>query len=189
MEYNKHYDLIGKHADLSPSSASTWFNYDDDKLKATTINLAAKKRGTELHDFASRAIKLGQRLEDAPKTLNMFVNDAIYYKMESELPLFYSDICFGTADAIIYNDRDHLLRVHDLKTGITPAHMEQLEAYAALFCLEYRMKPDTMIFELRIYQNDEVMVYNPEHTVISDRMKTIRHHSKLVASVKKEYQI
>lgn len=77
---------------------------------------------------------IGQKLPRLNKTLNAYVNDAIGYKMIPEQILFYSDNCFGTADAIVF--RNGLLRIHDLKTGVIPAHMEQLEVYAALFCLE-----------------------------------------------------
>ena len=31
-----------------------------------------------------------------------------------------------------------ILRIHDYKSGITPAKMDQLMIYAALFCLEYK---------------------------------------------------
>ena len=50
-------------------------------------------------------------------------------KMTPEQILYYSDNCFGTADAILF--RNNFLRIHDLKTGKIPAHMEQLEIYAS----------------------------------------------------------
>lgn len=37
-----------------------------------------------------------------------------------------------------------MLRIHDLKTGISPVHMDQLLIYAALFCLEYKIKPGSI---------------------------------------------
>ena len=98
-------------------------------------------------------------LQRSKKTLNMYVNDAIGYKMTPEQVLYFSDNCFGTADAISF--RNNLLRIHDLKTGEIPAHMEQLEVYAALFCLEYHVQPSKIDMELRIYQNDEIVVYSP----------------------------
>ena len=55
-----------------------------------------------------------------------------------------------------------MLRIHDLKTGATPAHIEQLLIYAAFFCLEYRIKPGEIDIELRIYQNDEILYHKPE---------------------------
>ena len=80
--------------------------------------------------------------------------------MEPERVLYYSDNFFGTADAI--NFADDFLRIFDIKTGKIPAHMEQLEIYAALFCLEYRIKPSKIGIELRIYQNDEVIIFEPD---------------------------
>ena len=138
MNFNKHFSLEGQHAFLGASKYH-WINYDEDKLVESYSKFKATQRGTELHDFAARCIKLGQRLPKSDKTLNLYVNDAITYKMTPEQVLYFSENCFGTADAIGF--RNNLLRIHDLKTGVTPAHMEQLEIYAALFCLEYGKRP------------------------------------------------
>ncbi len=159
MNWNTHSELAGSHAFLSASKYH-WINYSDDKLMENFRNYLAVERGTKLHDFAARCIELGQRLPRQQKTLNMYVNDAIGYKMNPEQVLFYSPNCYGTADAISF--RDNMLRIHDLKTGSTPAHMEQLMIYAALFCLEYRIKPSAIKIELRLYQNDEVLYHKPE---------------------------
>lgn len=159
MKFNDHSNLAGSHAFLSASKYH-WINYSDDKLMENFRNYLAVERGTKLHDFAARCIELGQRLPRQQKTLNMYVNDAIGYKMNPEQVLFYSPNCYGTADAISF--RDNMLRIHDLKTGSTPAHMEQLMIYAALFCLEYRIKPSAIKIELRLYQNDEVLYHKPE---------------------------
>ena len=94
-----------------------------------------------------------------------YVNDAIGYRMVPEQILYYSDNSFGTADAITSLDstfKNKLLRIHDLKTGTTPAHIEQLLIYAALFCLEYNTKPSEIDFELRIYQGCEIIGFKPE---------------------------
>ena len=40
--------------------------------------------------------------------------------------------------------------------------MEQLIIYAALFCLNYNVKPGEMQSELRIYQNNEILTFCPE---------------------------
>jgi Protein of unknown function (DUF2800). len=94
-------------------------------------------------------------------TLVPFVNDAIGFKMSSEQILYYSENCFGTADTISF--RDKVLRIHDYKSGGTPAHMEQLLIYAALFCLEYKINPyEIAETELRIYQNGEILYHKPE---------------------------
>lgn len=159
MNWNKHSDRKGLHAFLSASKYH-WINYDEDKLVDVYNKWTAAQRGTILHDFAAQCIELRQKLPRSTKTLNMYVNDAIGYHMRPEQVLYYSDNCFGTADAISF--RNGMLRIHDLKTGVIPAHMEQLLVYTALFCLEYRMKPSDIKTELRIYQNDEVLVHNPE---------------------------
>ena len=153
MNFNRHSNLDGKHAFLG-ASRYHWINYDADKLAATFTNFLAAQRGTELHDLACRLIRLNQKLPKARKTLNMYVNDAIGFKMTPEQVLYFSDNCFGTADCISF--RNGLLRIHDLKTGVAPAHMEQLMVYAALFCLEYRLKPADIEMERRIYQTTKL---------------------------------
>lgn len=157
MTFNKHSNLEGCHAFLGASNYH-WINYSEDKVAETYSKWRAAQKGTKLHAFASQCIQLGQKLPRSRKTLNMFVNDAIGYKMKSEQILYYSPNCFGTTDAISF--RDNFLRIHDLKTGETPAKMEQLMIYAALFCLEYDTKPSEIEMELRIYQNDEVLCHN-----------------------------
>lgn len=181
MNWNKHSDLVGAHAFLSASKYH-WVNYDEDKLAATYQSFIAAQRGTELHEFAEQCIRLGQRLEDKDKTLNMYVNDAIGYKMQPEQVLFYSENCFGTADAICF--RRKTLRIHDLKTGETPAHMEQLMIYAALFCLEYRVKPIDISMELRIYQNDEILYHKPEVDEIAPIIDKIVTFDKLIRKMR-----
>ena len=172
MNFNKHSELIGQHAFLGASKYH-WLNYDEDKLVQTYLNSLAVQKGTELHELACSLIRLGVKLPKSKSTLNMYVNDAISYRLTPEQPLYFSRNCFGTADAISFNEKDHFLRIHDLKTGGTPAHMEQLEIYAALFCLEYRMQPKDIGMELRIYQNNEVLVHSPLGDDIKRIMQTI----------------
>lgn len=183
MNFNKHYSLEGKHAFLGASKYH-WINYDADKLVDSYTKFQATLNGTILHDFACQCITLGQKLPKSQKTLNMYVNDAIGFKMKPEQVLYYSDNCFGTADAIIF--RNNLLRIHDLKTGITRAHMEQLEIYAALFCLEYNKKPSDIDMELRIYQNNEILVHNPTVEDILPIMDKIITFDKLIDKMKIE---
>ena len=170
MNFNRHSNLEGKHAFLSASKYH-WINYDEDKLISYYQNYRAAQFGTELHEHAKRCIELGTKLMRSKKTLNMFVNDAIGFQMTPEQVLYYSENCFGTADAISF--RDNMLRIHDLKTGSTPAHMEQLIIYAALFCLEYGIKPEDIQIELRIYQSDEIFINNPEPEIIKAVMDKI----------------
>ena len=170
MDFNPHSNLVGKHAFLSASKYH-WINYDEDKLANAFRKFLAVQRGTRLHEFASECISLGIKLPKSKKTLNMYVNDAIGFKMTPEQPLYFSDNCFGTADAISF--RKNELRIHDLKTGETPASMSQLEVYAALFCLEYGFKPADILIELRIYQSDQVIVHQPDDETISSIMGKI----------------
>lgn len=183
MNWNEHSKLAGCHALLSPSSYH-WLNYDDEKLMKTYLSSMAKTRGTRLHEFACEAIKLGIKLRKTKQALNMHVNDAIGYGMRPEQVLYYSDNCFGTADAISFDGR--LLRIHDLKTGETPAHMEQLYIYAAIFCLEYHISPHTIDFELRIYQYDEPTIATPTGDEIQEIMDIIKHADNVIFTMNRE---
>lgn len=183
MNWNKHFALEGKHAFLG-ASQHFWLNYDEDKLIESYFRNQAKQKGTELHEFAAQCIKLGQKLPRSQKTLNMYVNDAIGFKMDPEVILYYSDNCFGTADSISF--RNNLLRIHDLKTGEIPAHIEQLMIYAALFCLEYKVKPGEINFELRIYQADDILVSNPTAEDIVPIMDRIISFDKLINNIRNE---
>ncbi len=104
--------------------------------------------------------------------------------MTPEQVLYFSENSFGTADAISF--RNNLLRIHDLKTGVTPAHMEQLEIYAALFCLEYAIKPSEIEMELRIYQLDDVLIFQPTVEDIAPIMDKIRTFDKILKRIKAE---
>lgn len=159
MIFNQHKTLDGQHAFLSASKHS-WVNYDEQKLEEVYANWQAAQKGTELHELASKMINLGVKLPKTNKTLNMYVNDGIGFRMDTEVCLFYSENAFGTADTISF--KNNTLRIHDLKTGRNPASIKQLEIYAALFCLEYNQDPNTIDIELRIYQADEVLVENPD---------------------------
>lgn len=170
MNFNSHSELEGRHAFLSPSKYH-WINYDDQRLAARFISAMAARRGTELHEFAQKAIHLGIKLPKSQKTLNMYVNDAIGYKMATEQPLFYSVNCFGHVDAISF--RNETLRVHDLKTGITQTSFSQLEVYVAIFCLEYGIEPFSIEMLLRIYQNDQVKEHEPYPDTIAAIMDKI----------------
>ncbi len=183
MNFNTHFNLEGKHAFLGPSKYH-WINYDEDKLISSYRNFLAVQKGTELHNFAKECIHLGIKLPRSKSTLNMYVNDAIGFRMTPEQPLYYSENCFGTADAISF--RKNFLRIHDLKTGVTPASMHQLEIYAALFCLEYHMKPSEIGMELRLYQANEVLVHNPEVTDILPIMDKIITFDKCINSLSME---
>lgn len=184
MNFNKHSKLEGQHAFLGASKYH-WINYDEDKVAEAYNKFLAARKGTMLHEFAAQCIRLGQKLPRSQKTLNAYVNDAIGYKMVPEQILFYSENCFGTADAIAF--RNGLLRIHDLKTGVVvPAHMEQLEVYAALFCLEYKLKPADIEMELRLYQSDNVLIEVPAADDIVPIMDKIITFDKIINGIKEQ---
>lgn len=169
MNFNTHFELRDRHAFLSPSN-SYWTGYDDDKLINTYKNYKAKERGTRMHAFAAEAIVLGEKLQGHSRTLSMYVNDSIQNHMQPEQALYYSEKCFGHADAIQFSR--NTLRIFDLKTGtIVPGKMRQLEIYAALFCLEYGYDPHEINIELRIYQFDQAVCYEPDPDDIEEIMQ------------------
>ena len=183
MKFNPHYDLIDRHAFLSASNYH-WLNYDEEKLRNAYAKSQAQYRGTALHDFAKQAIQLGIKLPTRKNPLNQFVNDAIGYRMAPEQILFYSYNAFGTADAISF--RNNLLRVHDLKTGLTRVSMDQLEVYSGLFCLEYELLPKNIDMELRIYQTSKIIIHEPPHTDIRRIMEKILFFDKKIEEFKSE---
>lgn len=183
MIFKEHGKLSGLHAQFSPSQSS-WLRYDDDKALEVYANKKAAEIGTRLHAWAKETIDLGIKQPRSNKTLYAYVNDAIGFKMDTEVVLFYSERFFGTADSISF--RNGVLRIHDLKTGVHPVKMEQVEIYAALFCLEYKVKPSDIQIELRVYQNDEIIVHNPEPEEIAEIMDKIVHLNKLLE--KAEYE-
>ncbi len=180
MQFNQHRNLEGLHAPFSPSQPS-WLRYDDQKALEVYSNKKAAEMGTILHQWAKTTIDLGIKQPRSKKTIYSYVNDAIGYRMNTEVVLYYSDRFFGTADAISF--RNNFLRIHDLKSGKTPAKMEQLEIYAALFCLEYKVKPKDIDMELRIYQNDEILYHNPTAEDIVPVMDQIIRLDKLLEKV------
>ena len=186
MDWHNHYHEVpeGSHAFLGASKYS-WLNYSPEKLKTVYRNHLAVERGTRLHELAAEHIRLGINMPTRPKTtLNMYINDAIGYRMQPEQVLYYSPNCFGTADAIAF--RKNLLRIHDLKTGTTPASLHQLEIYASLFCLEYGIKPGDIKIELRIYQNDDILIGNPPPDVILPIMDWIIQADKIINEIQEQ---
>lgn len=183
MNFTKHVKLEGLHAPFSASS-SAWLRYDDNKALEVYQNKKAAEMGTRLHAWAKETIDLRIKQPRSKKTIYAYVNDAIGFKMSTEVVLYYSDRFFGTADAISF--RKNMLRIHDLKTGKNLVHMEQLEVYAALFCLEYKIRPGDIDMELRLYQNDEVIVHKPTAEDILPIMDKIVHLNKMLEEVDAE---
>lgn len=207
MIFEPHLNLQGKHATLSPSQPH-WLRYSEDQLYQKYVSQYAQSMGTSLHALAETLIKNNLKLKKGDKltvlshllndgiprnVIDMdriysnfmtYVNDAIGFKLTPEQILYYSDYCFGTADAISF--RNNFLRIHDYKSGTTPAKMEQLLVYAALFCLEYKVKPGEIETELRIYQNDEVIFHNPTAEEILPVMDSIIQHSMILQKIYEE---
>lgn len=186
MNFNDHSNLNGLHAFLGASKYH-WINYDDEKLIQSFEKYKAAQKGTELHEFAATCIRLGQKLPKKKMTLNMYVNDAIGFKMTPEQVLYFSDNCFGTADAICF--RDDLLRIHDYKSGEVPAHIEQLLIYNALFCLEYDINPNDIHSELRIYQMNEILHHEPDPKEVLDIMAKIKRYDNIIRGLKKKEKV
>ena len=117
----------------------------------------------------------------------MYINDAIGFRMTPEQVLYFSENCFGTADAISFRkekDNGETLRIHDLKTGEIPAKMDQLKIYAALFFLEYGIKPGEIFTELRIYQSSDIDIFNPTPEDILPIMDKIQRFDKIINRIK-----
>lgn len=184
--FNKHPKLEGTHAILSPSNYH-WLNDDEEKLRKRLKNAKAAARGDSLHALAAHAITEGVMLYPNGSTLSLYVNDAIEYGMQAERTLFFSLDAFGHADAIgfeIYPMPDGnilgFLRIHDLKTGVSPASMKQLYVYCAYFCLEYGFKPYEIEGELRLYQNDSIECTTIDRVILTQVMSTILAHQRVI---------
>lgn len=177
MNFNDHSRLGDRHALLS-ASQSHWLNYDDQKLEARYYSLNAAKRGTDLHLLAHECIRMGVKQRSSKEAFCRYVNDGIKYGMTCEVRLFYSENCFGSADTVSYNNG--LLRIHDYKSGITPASFRQLYVYAALFCLEYGKDPYEEAIELRIYQGVDLKIDIPEPEAIAHVMDRIVHCDEII---------
>ncbi len=169
--WNDHHRLKGQHALFSPSSPS-WIRYDTEKVRSYLQAVEARALGTRLHDYACQSIELGRKLPSRPAdTISLYVNDALKLGMTPEQCLYYSQYCYGHADAIKF-DRG-TLRIHDLKTGSLPGKMDQLMIYDALFCLEYGYDPHSIKHNLRIYQYDDINELTPHPDDIAEYMDQI----------------
>lgn len=212
MNFRRHLELEGRHAILSASSWR-WINDDPEALVQRLCSQYLQQIGTILHDIARKHIKHRIKLNKYDKknvmlelvelgipafvidTINFdsmyenlmrYVNDCVAFKMAPEVVLAYGKYFFGTADAIKYDEESRFLRIHDLKTGATTPHMEQLLIYAALFCLEYAIKPASIQIELRIYWGDEHVLYTPTADEITHIVEKIIAHDNLMTKLREE---
>lgn len=208
MHYKQHSNLEGKHAIISPSNYH-WLDKEnlDDLMDAKLKAYYACELGTSIHLYAKDRIESRMKLTKSEKNgvlfslirghriprraididyifpnLMAYINDAIAFRMDPEIVLAYSSVCFGTADAIKFEN--DTLRIHDLKTGCSPVSMKQLEQYAALFFLEYGeiedAHPDHTRVELRIYQNNDIQVLEPEPERVLSVMDRIVYASDYI---------
>lgn len=189
MKFNPHWNLQGKHATLS-ASTSSWIRYDREAMINRVKTMVRAARGTALHDLAKNLIELGVKLEPTGQTLNAYVNDCIGYRMTPEQILYYSDNCFGTADAIDFRLNKKTgrmrLRVFDLKTGKGKTSVNQLEVYVALFCLEYEVDVNEIEIDARIYQNDQVFEYEIDPVDILNIQMKIKEFDRLINEIRME---
>ena len=209
MLWNDHSRDIkkGDHAFLGASKHS-WLNYDEEQLEIAWKRQYATLKGTVLHELASslidNKIKLLRKdthlvllyllengvprsvidLDAIMMNLIPYVEDGIGYRMRTEQVLYYSDNCFGTTDAIIFDEKKSLLRIHDYKSGVTPVQITQLIIYDALFCLEYDVKPGEIEHDLRIYQDGEIIGDQPTAPVILETMDKIVRFDRMIDSFK-----
>ena len=205
MNWNRHSNLEGSHAFLS-ASKYTWLGKSNEEIAQAYTNSYATTIGTMVHSYAADSIRFREKIRKSDarglkfdlmrrgipefaidirtffSTVMSYVNDCIDYRMDPEILLYYSDLCFGTADAIQVSG--DILRIHDLKTGSTQAKIEQLMIYAGLFFHEYGYKPERMRTELRIYQNDDILIYEPEVNEIREVMKAIVEKDRVLQKLK-----
>lgn len=202
----------GEHALFSPSQMS-WVNdqSDNDILDRYNRGLA-KDIGTIVHSIAKKCIQSNTKFSrsaakslitmelvsngiprsafDAESLATNFVNyvvDAIGFSMIPEKELYFSEWCYGTADAIMVDTTRKILRIHDLKTGMIPAKFLQLEIYTALFFLDmgaFSFTPEEYNVELRIYQGGEIAEEYPTAEVIVPIMDSIKWHSEVMNKLK-----
>ena len=203
MKWNDHHELEGLHAFLGASQFH-WINWQEEDVVARYFGSFSQAIGTALHELACDCVRsktvlnendiplikltmykayIPEQAYDAQlllDTLMPFVNDGIRDGMSTEVLLYYSPFCFGTADQIRFFENEKVLKIKDLKSGRTKTHMEQLEIYAALFCLEYGYDPNDITIELSIYQRGEVFIFNPQSYEITTIMDLIKSRDALI---------
>lgn len=182
MRLPSYSELKGTHA-LFSASKPAWIRYDIQKMREAVAAKKASDRGTELHALAEMHIKNMIRMPRTNKTLDRYINDAISYRMTPEQVLYFSPFFYGTADAIDFDEQRGTLRIHDLKTGKGPTHMEQLLIYAAFFCLQTGVRPSDIEAVLRIYQNDDIQEM---HATASDIVPIMEQAKKFNDIIREE---
>ena len=189
FQFNDHWKLAGKHSFMSPSSYH-WINYDEDKIRDRFKTSMDAALGTRKHEFAKEAIEMGIKMADTGQTLNSYINDCIGYRMTPEVLLYFSENCFGTADAISYRmnpkTRKMRLRVFDLKNGTTKASEKQLWVYIAIFCHEYEVDINEIEVDARIYQNDIIHEFEIDPLIIMDLIALMKRNDDIINDARME---
>lgn len=134
------------------------------------------------HAYAARSIRFGRKFPQSKKTLNAYINDAIDLHMIPEVGLYYSENCYGVADAIDFTN--NFLRIHALRAKHERADMKQLFICDALFCLKHDIKPCDIQIENRIYQNDDIWIVNPTCEDIDPIISKIIEFNKIITELK-----
>ena len=207
MIWKDYSNLKNTHA-FCGASKNSWRNYTVDKLIEAKIASYATTIGTLLHEYASKNIKKHFKMAKTDKrdvlrylivennippnavdidrlypNLMNYVNDCIGYRMESEVTLRYSDDFYGTTDAISWENNE--LKIFDLKTGVNHVSFTQLENYAAFFCLDYNVKPSQIKhLEFRIYQNGDIILAEPDSSIIFPIISQIVNFDKELVAFK-----
>lgn len=207
--HDHQYDVPKDSHALLSGSRYSWINYDEEKLFNYVSSTYATQIGTQIHDLAAKLIKHQIKVSknDARKMITLhlldhgvprsvidisryldnfvaYVNDAIGFGMRPEQVLRYSENAFGTADAILFNEKKQFLRIHDYKSGVTEPSLHQLEIYAAFFCLEYHIQPKDISTELRIYWQDQIITGLPTAADILPIMDKIISFDKFIKGMK-----
>ena len=180
------YDVPEDGHALLGGSKYAWVNYTEEQLYNYVVSTYATTIGTLVHELAAKLIKNKLKItkSEAKKMIMLhllengiprsvidverysenftaYVNDAIGFDMRPEQKLVYSEYAWGTADAISFNEKKGMLRIHDYKNGVTQPSLHQLENYAAFFCLEYHIQPKDISTELRIYWQNQIITGLP----------------------------
>lgn len=213
MNFNLHSELRGRHAIFAPS-VPYWMNDSEEEAIQRYCSSFATAVGTALHSLAEDHIRYSVKMtrfdnkyvplallkakipasvvdrlpvDNLFENLMLYVNDCIGFRMTPEVVLYYSDIFFGTTDAIHFDERERLLQINDYKSGSSPAKMDQLIGYDALFRLEYcpllRIRPEEIRSELRIYQFGEVRLCEPEPDEVISVMNHIKALDKTMSAL------
>jgi hypothetical protein len=187
---NRHPEIEDRHA-IFGGSKYAWTNKTPEENANDIFKDDAAVLGTKLHDLARRHIELDIPMGRSQKTLNLYINHALKYGMVPEVALKASPYHFGKADALSF-DKNGKLKIFDLKTGVRPASFRQLEIYAAFFIMEYApmlgINPNDLDIELRIYQNDDVLIGTPSandiRPIIDNITETLKIAGKTASSLR-----